>query len=587
MFWSTGLGLFLMISQHGVLKSGAIDAATRRALLARGVAKAPTSTLDHGVRKKDQPFCTQTNPRLNFDKTSLAIAGVASNVKDVRAALHEMSANFTKEMKTIANGIEDLSHKVEEIGADLLQHIIAVRRFLESAKADIDLGLLAVEVLEAMMRIANRQSLLELLFKDKGALTPEKKQELVTAILDINAGSGIDTWIIHDVLTGAGQLLPGLEPSLDVYKSKGYRLGDLAKVYSALLVYQMHGYGQLLWADLNKRSLDLNSTHRHSNSTQSHSDVQLLPYSLTQRQVQDRLQAQWQKFGSPFMWHCYWDDGVVCPETQECYTSLRGLDTFACNYATAPLSIDTTTGSTSFTLGAASSDLQLQITRDTRTSTCVFGVKDCNGQIHAPVPYNATSKATNFSCSSAVTVELDGGMFTLWPKGKAVGSYILADVSTSHSSAYSLFVGETGEVSIIGDHAQVLWTQAAPSASPTGVCPTDFTKRQLKPLTMDSCSCIKSAKWRQVASGRVNMTASWCGRMCQADSQYVASAPRADGECWCATPEVYKQTLLDSLNCEATCPLCPGAPVDACGLENSVAVFTWTSAVEHSQSILM
>lgn len=216
---------------------------------------------------------------------------------------------------------------------------------------------------------------------------------------------------------------------------------------------------------------------------------------------------------------------------------------------------------------------------DTPTSTCIVGVKDCSGAISSPLVWNATTKETNFSCTAAASLELSpSGLLNI---NSGTATYVVANVSSSNSSSYSLFVNETGEITLVGDSAAVLWTQAAPPAPASGACPTDFSKRTLKAVELDSCSCIQTARWRRITTGRVNMTASWCSRLCQASPDYVAAAPRADGECWCGTPEVYRQTITESekaQNCNAKCPFCPGAPVEACGQDNSVAIYTWSSS---------
>merc|ERR1719181_2052146 len=102
--------------------------------------------------------------------------------------MDRMAQNFTKEMADIAKGIEDLAHSVEQVGADMLLHIVAMRGFLDSVKAEIDLGILVEELQASVSRLTHRQTLLQPLQKDKNALTPAQKAELVTAILDINLG---------------------------------------------------------------------------------------------------------------------------------------------------------------------------------------------------------------------------------------------------------------------------------------------------------------------------------------------------------------------------------------------------------------
>jgi len=414
----------------------------------------------------------------------------------------------------------------------------------------------------AVARVTHRQRMLEPLYKDKSALSPEQKASLVDAILSINEGSDLDTEIMHDVLTGAGGVVPGVEPALLVYMRKGYRLQDLARVYGALLVYQLHGYGQLFWAYMNKRP------------------IQLLSYNKTAALNAARLNAQWIEHGSPIMWHCYWDNGLVCPEQQPCHAELRGLEGFACNYAAAPLAVDSTVGDTTFTLGAASSDMQLMLQRDAHTGTCVFGVRDCSGAIPGPVVVSMSGRAratpiTNFTCQADASAVLSAkGELIV---GSGFKNYVVANFSSLRRSRYALFVNETGAMEIVADDRDVLWAHASPSPA-SGPCPTDFAKRRLKALTYESCSCIATARWRRVASGNVNVTASWCGRLCQVDPRYVAATPRADGECWCGTPEALKEARDVDGDCNATCPSCPGAPIAGCGLNSSIAVYTWGTA---------
>lgn len=578
MFRAARVGFALVIACSAVED----DSAAHRALLARGAARTHSSSLlgslvgkqlpdkiDRSLAGKECSFCVQSSDfKTNFDTIADAISGVASDVKDVQQVIQKMSPNLTKPEQQIANDIKALVQNVNAHEADMLKSITAMRSFLDSVKSEIDLSALVTELQTSIARITHRQSLLKPLMSDKGALTPEQRQQLVTAVLDINEGSDIDTQVIHDVLTGEGGVVPGVEPALEVYKKKGYRLQQLAQVFGALFVYQMHGYGQLFWADLNKRP-----------------HIEVLSYGQSRKQAADRLQTQWQNFAAPFMWHCYWNDGYICSEFQECEAGLRGLGAYACNHATAPVSIDTSAGTTSFTLGAASSQLQLQLKMDAPTGTCIFGLHDCAGQISAPLASNGTS---NFSCTAAATVELEGGIMKLFPQGKAGGpGKLLANVSASNASSYALYVNETGEIAILGDNHVALWTHPAPTPPASGICPTDFTKRELKAISLDSCSCITTARWRRVAVGRTNMTASWCGRLCQADPQFVASAPRADGECWCGTPEVYKQQVSESANCKGDCPFCPGAPIEACGVDNSLAIYKWGSGTEEENTILL
>mmetsp|Transcript_18759 Transcript_18759/g.53004 ORF Transcript_18759/g.53004 Transcript_18759/m.53004 type:complete len:574 (+) Transcript_18759:66-1787(+) len=514
-------------------------------------------TLDSSLLGKGCSFCIQANFdfKANFDKLSKAIAGVASEIGDVEKTLEQMSQNFTEGMKQIAHGIEDLAHSVEALGADMLLHIVAMRGFLNTVEAEIDLGILVEELQTAVARVTHRQSMLEPLYKDKNALSPEQKASLVDAILSINEGSDLDTEIMHDVLTGAGGVVPGVQPALHVYMRKGYRLQQLAKVYGAILVYQLHGYGQLFWAYMNKRP------------------IQLLSYNKTSLLSPNRLNTQWLQFGSPIMWHCYWDSGLVCPERQECHTELRGLADFSCNHATAPLTIDTTVGDAAFTLGSASSDSQLMIMRDALTGTCVFGVRDCSGTIPAPVAFNVTnaSRATNFTCTTAATVSLSEKGELVVNNGTAM---VAANLSASGHSHYALFVNESAGIEIVANGAEVLWSHASPSPA-SGPCPTDFTKRQLQALSYESCSCITTARWRRVAGGNENVTASWCGRLCQANPQFVAAAPRVDGECWCGTEEALKEVRAGKDDCRPTCLYCPGAPIAGCGINNSIAIYTW------------
>jgi len=363
-------------------------------------------------------------------------------------------------------------------------------------------------------------------------------------------------------MTGSGGIVPGVQPAMDVYIKQGYRLNQIAQVYGALFVYQMHGYAQLYWAQLNKRPA-----------------IEILEYNTSMKQQASRLDQQWNQFGSPMMWNCYWDDGFKCPAQQECHTDMLGLPNFACNYATAPLTVDLTTGNTSFTFGAASTDQQFIIRRDTYTGTCALGVRDCSGAMPQPLPVitNAASGAiaTNFTCVASPSATFDAaGVFAF------TGVGIIANLSSTKHSKYSLFVNETGQLTIVGDDVAVLWTYpSTPLPPPTsGPCPTAFPKRMLKSLTYNTCQCITSARWRRVGATNVNVTASWCGRLCQANAgTYVASSPRANGECWCATPEAMSEQNTGVQDCKPVCPYCPGNPTSACGVNNSVAMYTWSA----------
>lgn len=298
------------------------------------------------------------------------------------------------------------------------------------------------------------------------------------------------------------------------------------------------------------------------------------------------------------MWHCHWDNGFVCPEVQECVPKLQNFTDFTCNY----VDLNSTSGSYHFkansfqqaTIGTASTDQGLQLTRS--NGICKFGIRNCEGDILSPVNRQhrqEEDKASNTrrrrtrppvaKCNADAHVEFSAreGHLMLDKGVHALSRYeMLANVSTDGAKSYALFVNETGEITILGifgkGDRRVLWSHPAPPHPTSGPCPTDFRNRTLKTIEPDTvnCTCIHTSKWTTVAMGRRNITGSWCSRLCQADPQYVAAAPRADGECWCATEETYKATIQAS-DCDAKCLACPGAPVEPCGLNNTVAIYKW------------
>jgi hypothetical protein len=565
---------YIVIAALGVIVSASPNAQqdTRQALVARAAAVSNDAAVINEMNKalvgKGCSFCIQANFnfKANFDKLATAIAGVASQIGDVEKTLQRMAANLTHALQDIADGIDNLAKSIAMLSADMLLHLVAMKGFLNTVMAEIDLSLLVEELQTSIARVSHRQSLLEPLYKDKGALSPADKEQLLEAILSINEGSALDTEIIHDVLTGSGGVVPGVKPALNVYVEKGYRLKQLANVYGALFVYQIHGYGQLFWAYLNKKP-----------------DIMLLDYNSTSNVSANRLMQQWVEFASPSMWHCYWDNGFKCPDRQECHPELRALNAFTCNYAAAPLAIDASVGATTFTIGAASSDTQLALVYDAPSSTCMFGVRDCTGKITNPVsvPLTNVSNVTNVTgCVPSATVNLsDTGIFSFCPSSAAC--HVIANFSASGFTKHAMYVNESGAIEIIGNDTVVEWVWSGPNTPASGPCPTEFKNRQLQKLTYDSCSCITTARWRKVAAENVNATASWCGRLCQADPRFVAAAPRANGECWCGTPEVLSETKVSQDNCNATCLFCPGAPVEGCGTGNSLSIYTWSSGTEH------
>lgn len=550
---------------HAVV--GALGEPSLAEVVLRRAAPATTSVstpLDEVVLGKGCSFCIQANFNFvaNFDKLSHAIAGIASELKDVKAGLEKMEADLSKELAAIAHGIEDLAESIGALGVTMLLHIVAMRGFLNQVKSEIDFGILVGELQTSIARIAHRQSLLDPLFINKNALSPEEKQELVSAIRDINEGSSLDTQIIHSAITADGAVLPGVRPALDIYIAKGYRLSDLAKTYAALLVYQFYGYGQLFWAEMNHQP-----------------NITLLEFNQTNITAPQRLDQQWRNFGSSILWGCYWDNGLHCPDRQECHAELRGAAGFTCNSATAPVVIDTNTGKGSgvnaFALGAASTDHQLEIEYNNKTG-CKIGVRDCSGNISRPLWKNVT-------CTSSIQMHLtSSGLLDVYPGGPSKAPVTIVNVSAASKGThavlnYSLFVDELGAAHIEGQFANgtlaPLWSSLAPPPPASGSCPTNFTKRQLKAITEEGCHCITTSRWRRVALNQVNVTASWCARLCQSDSQYVVSSARANGECWCGTPDILVETK--AANCPSTCAFCPGAPVEACGLENTVAMYSW------------
>merc|ERR1712190_106510 len=104
------------------------------------------------------------------------------------------------------------------------------------------------------------------------------QQSLVKAILDINLGSDLDAMILHSVIVGDGRV-PGVVPALEVYKRKGHRLKTLSQVYSALFMYQTHGYSQLHWAYLNQLP-----------------NISFTDYNITGAKMFQRLEQQWWQF---------------------------------------------------------------------------------------------------------------------------------------------------------------------------------------------------------------------------------------------------------------------------------------------------
>merc|ERR1712072_76306 len=95
----------------------------------------------------------------------------------------------------------------------------------------------------------------------------------------------------------------------------------------------------------------------------------------------------------------------------------------------------------------------------------------------------------------------------------------------------------------------------------------------MRPIAPVTCSCLNADEWTTVVTGVANMTASKCGRICQSDSKYSFASPRANGECWCGTTLPQKST-----NCTPTCRVCAASPVEVCGFDHSVAVYTWNSS---------
>merc|ERR1740129_468346 len=108
-----------------------------------------------------------------------------------------MEQDLSEDLKQIAHGIEDLAKSISPLGAAMLLRIVAMRGFLNEVKSEIDLGILVTELQTSIARITHRQTMIDALINDKGALTLEQKNELVSAIRDINEGSAIDTEIIH------------------------------------------------------------------------------------------------------------------------------------------------------------------------------------------------------------------------------------------------------------------------------------------------------------------------------------------------------------------------------------------------------
>jgi len=479
---------------------------------------------------------------------------------------------LTKIEKEIAGGIVNITHAVEQMGSMLMHRLDGIDSFLRDIETQIDLGILVSECQASVDRIAHRHTLMTKLEHDQDALTPAEKQSLVKAILDINLGSELDTMILHSVLTGDGRI-PGVEPALETYRKKGYKVDSLSQVYSALFVFQTYGYSQLYWAYLNQLP-----------------NISFMHYNDTDTTLMQRLEVQWWQFGAPWMWNCHWDNGFICPEVQECYTDLQGFKNFTCNHASAPVSINAATQANQATIGTASANNRLQILRDS-SGNCTFGIRNCEGNILSPVPVSVAT------CGAGAHVDLStNGVLTYYSQAPAPtpASQVLANVSAANATSYALFVNETGEITIMGTSGEgdrrVLWSHAAPPNPTGGPCPTDFTNRELKAIKPDTvnCSCIHTAEWRGVARGRANITGSWCSRLCQVDPSYVAAAPRANGECWCATEEAYQATIQAS-NCEAKCLSCPGAPVEPCGINNTVAIYKWEDdqlRMQPSQAII-
>lgn len=557
------------------------DSSVAQALTMRAAAPAGDGTalsFDRVLLGKECSFCIQANFdfNANFGKLAQAIAGLASEVKEVEAGLERMEKDLSEDLEKVARGIEDLAKSISLLGADMLLRIVAMRGFLNQVKSEIDLGILVTELQTSISRISHRQTMIDALTHDKSALTPEEKNELVTAIRDINEGSALDTQIIHSVMTGDGAVVPGVKPAMEVYIEKGYRLQDLGKIFGALFVYQFHGYGQLFWAEMNHQP-----------------NVTLLEFNETSATAPNRLAEQWTHFGSPYLWGCYWDNGFRCPDRTECHANLRGLDGFACNSATAPVAIDISTGgkasgANAFTLGAASADIQLEIAYIAASDECTIGVQDCSGTIGSPILVDGE---TTFNCDATVQMQLTTqGTLVVFPYGTASSNVTVADASSPSVTTYSLFVDEIGALSIEGTTANgrtALWTQPAPPVPASGPCPTNFTNRLLKEVTSEGCKCITTPSWRRVAAGLVNVTASWCAKLCQSDPQYVCSTARTNGECWCGTQETLEMARSQSINCQATCSFCPGSVVEPCGTGNSVGLYSWSPGAQLRKDLLV
>jgi len=481
---------------------------------------------------------------------------------------------LTDIQKEIAGGIINISNEVELMGTTLLQRLDGMASFLHEIEVEIDLSILVTECQASIDRISERHRLMSKLERDQGALTPADKQSLVKAIEDINLGSDIDTNILHSVLVGDGRI-PGVVPALEVYKRKGYRLKAISQVYSAFFMYQNHGYSQLSWAYLNQLP-----------------NISFVKYNGTSADQFQRMETQWWQFGAPWMWNCHWDDGFICPDLHECVPKLENFAEFTCNYVDSNstsgrwYSFPVSAGENERArLGPQSTNQHLDLNRSA-AGLCTFGIRNCEGKILSPInkqptPAPAPAPAPISTCGADAQVNFSttDGLLVL-NKGAGLGQEVLANVSTSGAESYGLFVNETGEITILGifgkGDRRVLWSHPAPPDPPSGPCPTDFSNRTLKTIKPETvnCSYITTARWRVLAKGRSNITGSWCSRLCQADPQYVAAAPRADGECWCATEETYKATIQASTD-GAKCLSCPGAPVEPCGFNNTVAIYKW------------
>jgi len=134
--------------------------------------------------------------------------------------------------------------------------------------------------------------------------------------------------------------------------------------------------------------------------------------------------------------------------------------------------------------------------------------------------------------------------------------YMIDDFSNTSAKSFALRVSELGEVMIEDGTGNVLKTYPGPP-----------------PISPVTCSCLGADDWTTMARGIANMTASKCARICQSDSKYAFASPRTDGECWCGT------MLPDApANCTPTCALCVGSPVEVCGFDKSVSIYTWNSS---------